>query len=143
VGFADTGWAADRRRIRRERVARHGANAEWSRCRVHPWREDPAQAARPVIRPHIAGLSRPGDIPTQSGKVSVSWRKGDQLTFRSCHTVQRRAGVYYPAAAAEPVAVNGRPNKPNRRGYLSFTNVVQKTGSFAVLTGVLKLLCIG
>ena len=55
------------------------------------------QAARLQVRPHVAGLTfARGDIPTQSGRVSVSWQTGPGFKMDLTLPCNVRADVYVP-----------------------------------------------
>ncbi|RPI23607.1 MAG: hypothetical protein EHM61_19320 [Acidobacteria bacterium] len=55
------------------------------------------QAARLRIRPHVAGLAfARGQIPTQSGRVSVDWEAGKAFRMKLTLPCNTRADVYVP-----------------------------------------------
>jgi len=60
------------------------------------------QAARLQIRPHPAGLEfARGDIPTQSGKVSVAWQAKDRFNLTVVIPCNVKADVYVPKGKTE------------------------------------------
>ncbi len=64
------------------------------------------RAARLQIRPHLAGLEfARGDIPTQSGKVSVSWQAKDRIEMTVAIPCSVRADIYVPKGKAEGVSL--------------------------------------
>jgi alpha-L-rhamnosidase len=64
------------------------------------------QAARLVIKPRVMGLEfARGVIPTQSGKVSVSWQAKDRFNLSVIIPCNVRADVFVPKRNAEGVAV--------------------------------------
>jgi len=65
------------------------------------------QARRLTVRPHIMGLEfARGDIPTQSGKVSVSWQAGDRFELSVEIPCNVRADIYVPKGKGDGAAVN-------------------------------------
>ncbi|MFB3905084.1 MAG: family 78 glycoside hydrolase catalytic domain [Acidobacteriota bacterium] len=64
------------------------------------------QAARLQIRPHVAGLAfARGHIPTQSGRVSVSWQSGRTFRMELTLPCNVRADVYVPRGEGQGTAV--------------------------------------
>ncbi len=77
------------------------------------------QAARLQVRPHLAGLTfARGYIPTQSGRVSVSWEAGRNFKMELTLPCNVRADVYLPRGESQSAAVkvDGKTRQAEVRG---------------------------
>ena len=92
------------------------------------------QAARLTIRPHVAGLQfARGEIPTQSGPVSVSWQAKGQFDLTVNIPCNVRADVYVPKGSADgnAVRVDGKTRQAEPAGrYLLIRDVSAGTHRF-------------